>query len=172
MFSITYISDEDNFDSNFKITRRIAVKGIIKKDGKILLINTNKGDYKFPGGGIKKNESIEQALKREIEEETGFKLKFIGKVLGKVFERRLDQYEPETIFEMESIYILCDLDYKEVVKQKLDTYEAEQEFQPIFIALEDALENNLQCLKNNKDINSWVRRETDVISKLIEMWEK
>lgn len=170
MFSITYTSDENKMHSEFKVIRRVAVKGVVKKDGKVLLIHTNKGDYKFPGGGIDKDESIKDALKREMAEETGFQLKSIGEVLGKVLERKLDQYEHNTIFEMESIYILCKLNYQDLMQQNLDTYEAQQEFKPLFIALENALENNLQCLKNkNKDINPWVGRETDIISKLIEL---
>ena len=56
-------------DLNF----RAAVYGIILKDDKILLCRILDG-YDFPGGGVKKGESIEESLKREIYEETGIKV--------------------------------------------------------------------------------------------------
>ena len=61
-------------DPKVKITTRHAVRAIIIQDNKILMVHTNKGDYKFPGGGIKKAESHEEALRREVIEETGLML--------------------------------------------------------------------------------------------------
>ncbi|MCE9517513.1 NUDIX domain-containing protein, partial [Candidatus Nomurabacteria bacterium] len=54
---------------------RIGVYGIFFNQGKILLIKKSRGPYKgkydLPGGGIEYSEKIEDALKREIYEETG-----------------------------------------------------------------------------------------------------
>ena len=88
MFRIDYIADEDRIHPNFKVVKRLAIKGVVMKEGKVLLIHTNKGDYKFPGGGVKKGEEIEETLKREIAEETGFSLKVMGDVIGEVVETR------------------------------------------------------------------------------------
>ncbi len=64
---------EDNF--------HLGIKAIIRNDeGKILLLKTNPQTLKgfsgepywdIPGGRIHKNSSIEETLKREVEEETG-----------------------------------------------------------------------------------------------------
>ena len=54
---------------------RIAVQLIILSNNHVLLIKhsyTNK--YYFPGGGVKKKESLSDALKREILEELGVKI--------------------------------------------------------------------------------------------------
>jgi len=51
-----------------------GVKCIIKRnDGKILLIRNTygSGSWNLPGGGVKKGESAEQAVRREVKEETG-----------------------------------------------------------------------------------------------------
>lgn len=55
----------------------LAVKGIIKKDGKILAVRRSDVDdhkpgvWEMPGGGVDQEESPQEALKREILEETG-----------------------------------------------------------------------------------------------------
>lgn len=52
---------------------RIAVKAIIVKDGKVLLVKEQDDEWwSFPGGGIDYGESTEHALGRELPEELGF----------------------------------------------------------------------------------------------------
>ena len=52
----------------------VGVKGVIIKDGKVLLIKANKqiegrDHWEVPGGRIDSDETIEQALRRELSEE-------------------------------------------------------------------------------------------------------
>ena len=47
--------------------------GICLKDGKMLLVK-KKGQYSFVGGGIEKDETHEECLKREFIEESGYEL--------------------------------------------------------------------------------------------------
>lgn len=52
---------------------RVSLRGVIIKNGKILLDNERAEKiWETPGGGIKHGENIENALKREILEETGY----------------------------------------------------------------------------------------------------
>lgn len=60
-------------DAN-KLIFRPAVYGVLIERGKILLSKQWDG-YDFPGGGVKINETIKQALEREFWEETGVKVK-------------------------------------------------------------------------------------------------
>ena len=56
--------------------------GILIENGKVLLIHRIKDNdeyYVFPGGGIKTNETIEEATKRELLEETGIEVELIEK---------------------------------------------------------------------------------------------
>jgi len=56
----------------------VCVDMVLHKDGKVLLINRKdepeKGKWWVPGGRIKKNEKLEDAVKRKILEETGLKV--------------------------------------------------------------------------------------------------
>ena len=64
--------------------KRVCAYAIIERDeDKKIAITTDKCDiYFFLGGGLEKNESIEETLKREIIEETGYSLKNV-----KLFDR-------------------------------------------------------------------------------------
>jgi nucleoside triphosphatase len=58
-----------------KLFFRPSAYGILVNDGKILLVKTRStGKYFFPGGAVELGERIEEALKREVIEETGLEI--------------------------------------------------------------------------------------------------
>lgn len=57
-----------------KLVFRPSVYGVLIEDNKVFLSAQWDG-FDFPGGGIEINETIEDALKREFFEETGYKIK-------------------------------------------------------------------------------------------------
>jgi len=76
----------------------LATLCFICKDGKILLQRKangrfGAGKWNMPGGKVKENESIQDAVKREVEEETGLKLKDVFQV-GKINFFFIGQKEP------------------------------------------------------------------------------
>lgn len=64
----------------------IALKGIIEKDGKILIVKRQDNDeqgagtWEFPGGKLEFGESFSACLKREFMEEVGINIS-VGKLL-------------------------------------------------------------------------------------------
>ncbi|WHY59706.1 NUDIX hydrolase [Cytobacillus firmus] len=58
----------------------------------ILLVRSNRGNYKFPGGGVKGNEDCHEALLREVAEETGYIHAAVKNKLGTVVERKIDEF--------------------------------------------------------------------------------
>lgn len=61
--------------------RRAARVVLVNEENKIALLNvSNEGYHKLPGGGIEKDETIEAAAFREVEEETGYKMELQEKI--------------------------------------------------------------------------------------------
>ena len=62
--------------------REVAVDGVVVSDGKILMLLRNHepfaGYWVLPGGHVEKDETVEQALFREIKEETGLNVEILG----------------------------------------------------------------------------------------------
>lgn len=151
-----------------KMNYRVAVRAIIFKDNDLLMVHTNKGDYKFPGGGVNSEESHEEALKREVSEETGYILDSVSDKVGVITERKADEYEESSVFEMSSHYYICEISNSTTIQQ-LDDYEAELDFRPVWISVDKAIEINEEILnEDNKDRNPWVDRDTSVLKEIKE----
>ena len=94
------------------------VRGIVIKGDKVLLLSLGKSDrskYSLPGGGIDEGENLKQAVKREVFEETGAKVKPI-KLINKTFYTIPMTYNGKKFFSrrVEFFYICKFLEYKHV----------------------------------------------------------
>ena len=98
------IIEEPNMKYDQNTIERIAVRAIIIENNHILLVQSIRGDFKFAGGGIEKNESHEECLKREVREETGYIDCIVKDKVGTVIERKMDEYENNAVFQMTSHY--------------------------------------------------------------------
>lgn len=71
--------------TELKDTYFVAVKVFMEKDGKLLILRDNFGDWDLPGGRIKKDEfekPLDKIIKRKMSEELGNDIKYtIGKPL-------------------------------------------------------------------------------------------
>lgn len=63
--------------------RRSCYGLILRKDGKILVVKDRwkPNIWSLPGGGVEDKESIEEGLRREIQEETGVSIQSTSKIL-------------------------------------------------------------------------------------------
>lgn len=165
-FNITI--DEPNTISYKNTIERIAVRAIIMKNNHILLIQTSRGDFKFPGGGVEKNESYEVCLKREVREETGYIDCIVMDKIGTIIERKKDEFEEDALFQMISHYYLCDLVSEEKDELQLDAYEAVLDFTPKWVTVDEAIKQNDRLIDKFEQ-NGWLKRETYVLKQLKEM---
>lgn len=169
-FEIRIITDELPEQGRFFIHKRKAVRAVIQKAGKILLVSTNQGDYKFPGGGVEDGEEEKEALLREIREETGYVDVEVGAYIGTTFEQNIDtegKEQENTYFQMESDYYECFLKSEKRAPGVLDDYEEKLGFQPEFLTLDEVCASQDALIEKGmeKEI-PWLLRETKVLHTL------
>ena len=152
-----------------KLNKRTAVRAIIFNENKLLMVKSNLGDYKLPGGGVEKGESHEEAIKREVEEETGYVIKDVKEKIGEIVERKIDIKDNEAVFEMISHYYICNI--KDDIKEKnLSDYEEELGFKEQWVELEFVIDEQEKIMKLMDQIPSWINRETYVLKKIRDMF--
>lgn len=124
--------DTKDYDPNGTTYVRPSVRGIIVRDGKVAMVHSRKYNYyKFPGGGLEAGETHEQALIREVAEETGLiVIPHSIREYGLVHRRQ--KHHIADIFIQDNFYYLCDAE-QEVMHQHLDDYEAEESFALAFV---------------------------------------
>ena len=150
-----------------QIIRRHAVRGVVRQNNKILLIQSSLKDVKFPGGGIEAGESIEEALKREITEESGYTVQRIKEHLGYI-EEWTDAFESdEHVFAMRSDFYAVTIEEKQDAL-RLDDYEAELGFHPVWLTLDEAIRANKECPSPKR----WTKRDSRILAILKHEWEK
>lgn len=157
------VIDLKNYIENGSVFKRTAVRGIIKKDGKYLIIHSKYGDYKFPGGGKHEEEQIIDTLVREVQEETGYVVKTdTAHAYMEVYERR--KGNPDDLMEMTSYYYFCEVK-EDAGDRNLDDYEAEYDYQVEWLPLEEIIRRNKSV--QDMEFIPWVVRETKVMEQLL-----
>lgn len=160
--------DLHDYESGDDIFTRPSARGIIFDDcGNIALVySQSEKYYKFPGGGIHKNEDKKEALIREVKEETGLiVIPESIKEFGSVMRRQKSSISPNTIFEQENFYYLCKVK-NEIAKQNLDDYEAEARFVLKFVSLDDAIDTNLKYKADDLFNEIMIKRDTKLLQLL------
>jgi len=149
-----------------RIIFREAVRAIILNGREVYMIHSPvNGDYKFPGGGVLPGESHEQALRREVREESGRSVRAIEGEFGMVIEYDIPEEVDFDVFKMASYYYRCRLD-DSVSSQSLDDYERELAFKPEWIDIDRAIEANKVVLASQGEKPLWTRRETFILELL------
>ncbi len=121
--------DAKNYDPNGVAFTRHSARCIHIRSDLVAMVHSIKYNYyKFPGGGIEEKESKEQAMIRETLEEAGLiVVPESVKEYGYVHRIQKDDQGDADIFIQDNYYYLCDADER-IRAQKLDAYEADEEF--------------------------------------------
>lgn len=156
--------DFKNYDNEWSVFSRKAVRVIIINDGKIAMIRSKRGYYKFPGGGKRAFESDAQTAKRETLEETGLTLIDRSlKAFGAVVEIRKSNRHAEEIFKQTSFYYTADAE-DTLLPQRLDIYEASEGYALEWVDIERAYDVNLEYIEAKKCL--FLKREMFVLEML------
>lgn len=158
---------EDGLDPNGKIFARHSARAIIIREGKAAMVYSQKYDYyKFPGGGIEKNEDPIHAMIRETAEEAGLSvLPESIREYGYVHRISKSDHPDADIFLQDNFYYFCQA--KADTAQSLDDYEAEEGFIPLWVAPKTAIEVN-RCHDHGSTDQTMLERDARVLELLIE----
>lgn len=159
--------DKKNYDNNGKAFVRPSARAIIIKDNKIYMVHSLLYDYyKFPGGGIEKNESYIDALIRETKEEAGLiVIKDSIKEYGIVHRKHKSSDPNYEIFDQYNYYYLCDVD-NNISSQQLDDYENYEKYTLELIDPSVAIDVNRNKFHGSTD-TQMLEREARVLELLI-----
>ncbi len=139
---------------------RVAGRGIVVRDGKILLSHElNTGVYMSPGGGLEEGETLEECCARELMEETGYAVKPLFQFL------KINEYSFETMYV--SNYFICEVTGEGT--QTLTEIEVEHGIVPEWVKIEDALAIFGTFDEKTPDVRSLYIRELTTINKYIEL---
>ncbi|HQV63453.1 MAG TPA: NUDIX domain-containing protein [Anaerolineales bacterium] len=162
---LTEIHRAEGINTHGKTVHRTAVRAVILRGPELLMVySSNVGDYKFPGGGVDIGETHQQALARELLEECGASLLSVDGELGAIIEYNFADEKLYDVFKMTSSYYFCQI-REEFVSQKLDGYEKELGFQPLWINIDKAILLNRSLLATD-EIPQWLRREIFILEYL------
>jgi len=162
---LTEIHRAEGININGKTVQRTAVRAIICRGQDLLMVFSSAvGDYKFPGGGVDNDESHQQALARELREECGASLLSVDGELGAVIEYDFAEEKDFDVFKMTSHYYFCRVG-DGFDAQKLDDYERDLGFKPVWVNIDDAISAN-RLLIDSQTPPDWLKREIFVLEHL------
>lgn len=161
--------DLQDYNPEWPHSTRPSVRAIIFRDGKLALVHNGKFDYyMFPGGGIEEGESHEEALIREVKEESGLVvIPESIKEYGSALRLSASQYFENTVFEQENFYYMCEAK-TEVAATEFDVHEIEEQYSLVFLTPEEAVRRNRTNDHAEENGTVWIERETRVMELLLE----
>lgn len=155
------VMDAKNYAPDMEEIYRVAVRGIIFIDGKLLMIENSFGETKLPGGGIEDGEDDCQALVREVKEETGYDVVLETIVpFGEIEEKRLSVKEPMIWHQISRLYF-CEVREEQGACEYSEN-EKKYGFRQVFYTLEEALEKNHAMLEREGK-QAWNQREYETL---------
>lgn len=138
-----------------KYQKLVGAKAIIFNEKNELLLCYEKNSWSVPGGTVENGESLEDACKREVYEETGFCINKPKKLLG-ISEGNILDIKNDITFQWYIFFFLCEVNGSCVINQGWKDYDLSV-IESKFFAEEDFLkiENEKMKYINKSLFNSF-----------------
>ena len=136
---------------------RAGCRGLVVKDNKILLSYEGRtGVYMSPGGGVEDGETLEECVIRELQEETGYKVKPVAPFL------KVEEYAYEVLWE--NNYFICEIEGE--CERSLTESEEYNKVSAVWVEIDKAIEIFSDYQSYPTDKASLYLREYTVLKKL------
>ncbi|OHU93977.1 NUDIX hydrolase [Pseudoalteromonas byunsanensis] len=147
---------------------RHTTRAIVLDGRKILLLYTARyDDYSLPGGGVDEHESAEQALLRELREETGAENMLSCSEFG-----RYEEYRAWHKPDYDTIHIISDCYVCEICGQfnqpQMEDYEHANGMKPVWVDIDEAISHNQKTLANSEKQGQSLVRELFLLQQIKE----
>ncbi|MDP4536304.1 NUDIX domain-containing protein [Alkalimonas collagenimarina] len=152
---------------NCRVEQRLVTRGIVLKDDRILLLFTERyNDFSLPGGGVDADESLHQALERELAEEAGARDIEILADFGIVEEYRPWYKNDCNVLFMRSYCYQCSM-ADELGAQQLEHYEQQNGMRPLWVPVAEAIQHNQQVMQHQTNsMGLSIVRETFLLQQI------
>lgn len=157
------ILDEKNYEGTTQVFEKFAVRGIVRRNGKIAVQQNKEGEFKLLGGGVEKCETYEDALKREVREEGGLLVKTNSiKEIGEIIEIRKDIFDSAVKYICHSLFYYCDVEDRTVPLEMTDS-EVLQGFRMVWVEPEEFVKKNQTIVDK-----PWMDRDCRFVQMMID----
>ncbi len=145
-----------------RVLDRRAVRGVVVRDRRVLLLAGKAGVLKLPGGGVEPGESDEECLRRELDEECGLPLLEVTGLLGDVVEVSRPREQEYDVFRMTSRHLHCEVGVP-TGRRRRDAYEQRLGLAPVWLDVDEAVRACAAQLAGDAGAPAWAERELVVL---------
>ncbi len=157
------VFDAKDYQDTVDVYEKYSVRGIIRRDGRLAMQCSSGGEYKIPGGGPEEGEDFQNALIREIREETGLSVRpeTISE-LGEILEKRRDLFDPRKQYICHSLFYSCEAG-EEQAPLKLTASEIAKGYRLRWATPEEIYRRNMQI-----ETEPWIVRDTAFVKMILD----
>ena len=158
-----FVIDAEDYEEDWPVISAVTVRAVIRRGDLYAMQKAANGEYKIPGGGPDDGESHEEALLREVKDETGFVLDPDRiRPIGMVKERREDAFKKGKIFERSTYFYNCEI-RQETGEINMTKSEIARGFQPVWADADTIIRENRINLTERWNIRDteffvWLKR--------------
>lgn len=144
--------DKKDYEEGMPVFEKYSTRGVIIRDGKIATQHGSAGDYKILGGGVEPGEKLEDALIREVGEESGLiVIPESIRPIGEIVERRRDLFEKTRSMSVTPAFF-CDAK-EEMTQTHMTESEIEKGFHLEWATAQEIIDGNEPFVRRSHGVS-------------------